>query len=98
MQEMILARAILAHSMAQSVWEMLALIGPFAIVFGAGAVLVIGPIVRNQGERYQHRPIRGDEAPPPTNGSAKPSRAAASSGPPESQVAAPSGTLPEEPN
>ena len=62
------------------------------------AVLVIGPIVRNQGERYEHRPIRGDEAPPPTNGSAKPSRAAASSGPPESQVAAPSGTLPEEPN
>jgi hypothetical protein len=97
MQE-ILARAILAHSMAQSIWEMLALIGPFAIVFGAGAVLVIGPIVRNQGERYQHRPIRGDEAAPHTNGSAKPSRAAASSGPPESQVAAPSGTHPEEPN
>ena len=97
MQE-IVARAILAHSMAQSIWEMLALIGPFAIVFGAGAVLVIGPIVRNQGERYQHHPIRGDEAAPPTNGSATPSRAAASSGPPESQVAASSGTRPEEPN
>jgi hypothetical protein len=97
MQE-VLARAVLAHSMAQSIWEMLALIGPFAIVFGAGAVLVIGPIVRPQGERYQHRPIRGDETAPPTNGSTKPSRAATSSGPPETQVAAPSGTPPEEPN
>ena len=97
MQE-VLARAVLAHSMAQSIWEMLALIGPFAIVFGAGAVLVIGPIVRTQGERYQHRPIRGDETTPPTNGCTKPSRAATSSGPPETQVAAPSGTPPEEPN
>jgi hypothetical protein len=97
MQE-VLARAVLAHSMAQSIWEMLALIGPFAIVFGAGAVLVIGPIVRNQGERYQHRPIRGDETTAPSNGSAKPSRAAASSGSPESQVAASTGTPPEERN
>ncbi len=94
--EEVLARALLAHSMAQSIWEMLALIGPFAIVFGAGAVLVIGPIIRHGGDRYQHRPIRGDETTPHTNGSTKPSRAAASSGPPESQVAASTGTGSEE--
>jgi hypothetical protein len=81
--------------MMQSIWEMLALIGPFAIVFGAGAVLIIGPIVRHGGERYQHHPIRGDEQPPHTNGSTKPSRAAASSGPTEEdQVAASSGGAP----
>ncbi len=97
MQE-VLARAVLAHSMAQSIWEMIALIGPFAIVFGAGAVLVIGPIVRSQGERYQHHAIRGDETHAHTNGSTKPSRAAASSGPPESQAAASTGAPPEEPN
>jgi hypothetical protein len=93
----VLARGILAHSMMQSVWEMLALIGPFAIVFGAGAVLIIGPIVRHGGERYQHHPIRGDEKPPHTNGSTKPSRAAASSGPTEEdQVAASSGRAPRD--
>jgi hypothetical protein len=47
-----LAQAILAHTMAQSSLELLALIGPFAVVFGAGAILVIGPVVRSQGERY----------------------------------------------
>jgi hypothetical protein len=52
-----LAQAILAHTMAQSSLELLALIGPFAVVFGAGAVLVIGPVVRSQGERYVQRPI-----------------------------------------
>ncbi len=87
MQEVV-ARALLAHSMAQSIWEILALIGPFAIVFGAGAVLIIGPIVRHQGERYQHQPIRGDEKPVHTNGNTKPSRAATSPGSPEDQVAA----------
>ena len=52
-----LAQAILAHTMAQSSLELLALIGPFAIVFGAGALLVIGPVVRSQGERYGQQPI-----------------------------------------
>lgn len=94
----VFAPGILAHSMAQSIWEMLALVGPFAIVFGAGAVLIIGPIVRHGGERYQHRPIRGDETETHSNGSSKPSRAAASSGPPESRVAASSRTPPEGPN
>jgi hypothetical protein len=95
MQEL-MARALVAHTMAQSIWELLALIGPFAIVFGAGAILVIGPIVKAQGDRYQHQPIRGDEAPAHTNGSTKPSRAAASSEPSETEVAASSGTPGEE--
>jgi hypothetical protein len=95
MQEL-MARAVLAHTMAQSIWEILALIGPFAIVFGAGAVLVIGPIVRSQGERYQHHPIRGDEKPAPTNGNTRPSRAAAPSEPSESSVAASQETAGEE--
>ena len=51
-----LAQAVLAHSMAQSTLELLALIGPFAIIFGAGAVLVIGPVVRGQGECYSSHP------------------------------------------
>ena len=88
------AQAIPAHSMAQSTLELLALLGPFAIIFGAGAVLVIGPMVRSGGDRYQHHAIRGDEKPPHTNGnSTKPSRAAASSAPTEEdQVAASSGS------
>jgi hypothetical protein len=98
MMHELLAGAILAHSMAQSTFELLALLGPFAIVFGAGALLVIGPIIRTQGDRYQHQPIRGDEKPASTNGhSTKPSRAAASSQPTEEdQVAASSGTSPGE--
>jgi hypothetical protein len=94
----LLAGAILAHSMAQSTLELLALMGPFAIVFGAGAILVINPIIRSQGDKYQHKPIRGDEKPLQTNGhSTKPSRAAASSEPTEEdQVAASSGTAPGE--
>jgi len=94
----VLARALLAHSMAQSTLELLALIGPFAIVFGAGAVLVIGPIIKSGGEKYQHHPIRGDEEPSHTNGSTKPSRAAASSESTEGRVAASSGTKPGEEN
>jgi hypothetical protein len=53
----LLAQAILAHTMAQSTVELLALIGPFALVFGAGAVLVIGPVVKSQGERYLPQPL-----------------------------------------
>lgn len=53
----LLAQAILAHTMAQSTIELLALIGPFAILFGAGAVLVIGPVVRSQGDRYLQQPL-----------------------------------------
>jgi hypothetical protein len=52
-----LAQAILAHTMAQSTVELLALIGPFALVFGAGAVLVIGPVVKSGGERYRQQPM-----------------------------------------
>jgi hypothetical protein len=97
----VMAGALLAHTMAQSTLELLALIGPFAVVFGAGAVLVIGPIVRSQGERYQHQPIRGDENPAHSNGKnghTKPSRAAASPvhHTEEDQVAASSGTAPGE--
>jgi hypothetical protein len=99
MMHLLLAGAILAHSMAQSTLELLALLGPFAIVFGAGILLVIGPIIRTQGEKYQHHPIRGDEKTPHSNGSngsngsTKPSRAAASSAhTEEDQVAASSGT------
>ena len=96
MQE-VLAGAILAHTSVQSVFELLALLGPFAIVFGAGAVLIIGPIVRTQGDKYQHQPIRGDEKPLHTNGSTKPSRAAASPAhTEEDQVAASSVTPPGE--
>jgi hypothetical protein len=52
----VLAQALLAHTMAQSTLELLALIGPFAVIFGAGAVLVLGPVVRSGGERYtDHR-------------------------------------------
>ena len=65
-------------------------------ILGIGAVLIIGPLVRHHGERYQHHPIRGDEKPPQTNGSTKPSRAAASSEHSEGQVAASSGTAPGE--
>jgi hypothetical protein len=50
------------HSMAQSVMELLALIGPAAIIFGAGAVLVIIPIVHSGGERYQHEEYHAQEA------------------------------------
>jgi len=56
-----LAQALLAHTMAQSTLELLALIGPFAIIFGAGAVLVIGPMVRGQGERYSAHPATAAE-------------------------------------
>jgi hypothetical protein len=52
-----LAQAILAHTMAQSTLELLALIGPFALLFGAGTVLVIGPVIRSQGEAYAQQPI-----------------------------------------
>jgi hypothetical protein len=97
----VMAGALLAHSMAQSTLELLALIGPFAVVFGAGAILVIGPIIRSQGDKYQHQPIRGDENPAHTNGSnghTKPSRAAASvvDHTAEDQVAASSGKPPGE--
>lgn len=55
------AQAILGHTMAQSTVELLALIGPFALLFGMGSVLVINPIVKSQGERYEHRVDPGDD-------------------------------------
>jgi hypothetical protein len=63
--------AILAHPLTSNVWELLALVGPFGLVFGLGAILVIGPIVRSQGERYQHREIKPEEVRPHTNGTSK---------------------------
>jgi hypothetical protein len=56
------------HVVTGDPWELVALIGPFSIVFGAGIVLVIIPIVRAGGERYQHREYRGDDK-VPGNGS-----------------------------
>jgi len=34
--------------------DLIALIGPVAVIFGVGAFLVIMPIVRLGGDRYQH--------------------------------------------
>ena len=56
------------HAQMTDIWEVLALIGPFAIVFGAGVVLIIMPIVRAQGERYQHRELRAGEQETSANG------------------------------
>ena len=64
---MTLAAALL-HAQTADVWELLALVGPFTVVFGAGAVLVIVPIVRAQGERYEHREVRPEESKPSRNG------------------------------
>jgi hypothetical protein len=69
---------ILAHPMTSDVWELLALIGPFGIIFGAGVLLVIGPIIRSQGDRYRHKEVTPDKR-TPTNGthrSPRPSRSA----------------------
>jgi hypothetical protein len=52
----LISHAVLGHTMAQSTVELLALIGPFALLFGLGTVLVINPIVKSEGERYQQRP------------------------------------------
>ena len=51
---MVLPLVIYLHTMAQSVLELAALIGPAAIIFGAGLFVVILPIVRAGGDRYQH--------------------------------------------
>ena len=60
--------AILLHAPTSDPWELIALVGPFAIVFGAGLVLVIIPIVRAGGERYQHREYRAEEGRGSRNG------------------------------
>jgi len=54
---MVLPLVIYLHSPAQSVMELLALIGPVAVIFGAGTFLIILPIVRAGGERYQHKEV-----------------------------------------
>ena len=54
---MVLPLAIYLHTMAQSVMELLALIGPAAVIFGAGTFVIILPIVRAGGERYQHKEV-----------------------------------------
>jgi hypothetical protein len=43
------------HTMSQSVLELLALMGPAAVIFGAGTFVVILPIVRAGGDRYRHK-------------------------------------------
>ena len=48
-----LAQPILAHTMAQSTLELLALMGPIALLFGIGSVIVLSPVVRAEGERYR---------------------------------------------
>jgi hypothetical protein len=63
-----LTLAALLHAQTADVWELLALVGPFTIVLGAGVVLVIVPIVRAQGERYEHRELRPDETEASRNG------------------------------
>ena len=60
--------APLLHAQTTDVWELLALVGPFTVVFGAGILLVIMPIVRAQGERYQHREHRPEEGEASRNG------------------------------
>lgn len=60
--------AVFLHLQPTDAWELLALIGPFAVVFGAGVCLIILPIVRAGGERYQHREYRAGEEPVPHNG------------------------------
>jgi len=42
------------HTLAQSAMELLALIGPAAVIFGAGTLVVLMPIIRAGGDRYQH--------------------------------------------
>jgi hypothetical protein len=59
----LLAQAVLAHTMAQSTLELLALIGPFAVIFGAGAVLVLGPVVKSGGERYSEHQATATDPP-----------------------------------
>jgi hypothetical protein len=59
----VLAQAVLAHTMAQSTLELLALIGPFAVIFGAGAVLVLGPVVKSGGERYSEHQATATDTP-----------------------------------
>ncbi|HKF76922.1 MAG TPA: hypothetical protein VKF59_12320 [Candidatus Dormibacteraeota bacterium] len=49
------------HVVTSDPWELVALIGPFSVVFGAGIILVILPIVRAGGERYENREFRGDK-------------------------------------
>ena len=50
-----MALLVYLHSPAQSVMELLALVGPTAVILGAGTFLVFIPIVRAGGERYQHK-------------------------------------------
>jgi len=60
--------APLLHAQTTDVWELLALVGPFTIVFGAGVLLVIMPIVRTQGERYEHRELQAEAGKKTVNG------------------------------
>ncbi|HKA12371.1 MAG TPA: hypothetical protein VKI99_18045 [Candidatus Dormibacteraeota bacterium] len=57
-----MALLVYLHTMAQSAMELLALIGPPAVIFGAGTFIVIGAIVRSGGERYQHKEYEPHQA------------------------------------
>jgi len=63
------------HTMAQSAMELLALIGPAAVIFGAGTLVVIMPIIRAGGERYQHREHVPGEVPSNGHGHKQSSKA-----------------------
>jgi len=55
--------------------ELIALIGPAAVIFGAGALLVIMPIVRLGGDRYQHEQFQAKDVSSDGNGRSPGSRA-----------------------
>jgi len=64
--------------MAQSVMEVIALIGPAAVIFGAGAFLLIMPIVRSGGDRCQHEEYQAKDVSSNSNGFGPGSRAGTS--------------------
>ncbi len=64
----ILSLAVFLHLQASDPWEIMALVGPFGAVFGAGIWLIIRPIVRSGGERYEHLEYRVDKDHIPRNG------------------------------
>jgi hypothetical protein len=66
---------IYLHTMAQSAMELLALIGPAAVIFGAGTLVVLMPIIRAGGERYQHKEHVPGELPSNGHGHKKTSKA-----------------------
>ncbi len=64
----IMSLAVFLHVLSSDPWEVMALVGPFGVVFGAGIWLIIRPIVRSGGERYEHIEYRPDGKQVPPNG------------------------------